>query len=1094
MDEYPLVEVDLSTLKRAIGGGSYKKGCDYARHGAVRHVTWDAARALLHGTIRDDDGRDYRADVLFSVGGGRPARFARSRCSCPVRDNCKHVVALVHAVLPPEPAAALAPAAGPERASAFGQAPAPWAPEVAASPVRPVAIELGLTGETGLARCLAARLVQQDQRGGWVPGDLSWGNLDTEGYLADHGDQPVQLLRDLYRLYQGPGGREANGHDSWIDVSAITSPKLWPLLGQVAAAGLPLVYRDPAGGRPEVREATFHLDVTARPGGGLLITPVVRASDRELAVPVALIGANAQGAVCVDRTAVTAAEPASWTFWLARLSRPIPDHLHELAVDGRMEVSPDGVSAFCEQHYPWLSREADLISSDGSFVPPVTSGPDLVASVWSGPDGEVEVSWEWAYQVGGSQRRAPMEDFAPDGQYRSRAAEARLLARLDLPVRRYGLGFDSQPGVKLPVLAPRTLLTGEDAKRFAAGLIPQLIRQPGLIVEFSRAPASQRRAGAALRITAATDEGAGHHDWFDLDMQVTLEGHSVPFRDVFVALLRGDSYLLAPDRRRLPLDQPELRALARLIHEGAALDDPGPTRTDRLQAGLLSELSTLSVAGDQAPEWRERVECLLAGGQPSAADLRTDLPTGLGAELRPYQRDGFEWLAYLWKNRLGGILADEMGLGKTLQCLALLSHARRQDPTAAPFLIVAPTSVMANWVAEAAWVTPDLRVVRLAHTCAVLGRSLDQLAAGADAVVTSYDLLCLDYPEYAQHGWSGLLLDEAQQVKNRQSKKYQCVLRLRVPVKIAITGTPLENNLMELWSLLSITAPGRFPSPDRFFASYARPVEDEGRDEPLATLRTQIRPVFMRRTKKQVTACLPPRQEEVLTVSLHESHRHVYQTRLQRVRQDILSQGNGLSADRSTIIRSLTLLRRLSLHAGLVDDAYADVPSAKIDVLLGQLRQLADGGHRALVFSQFTGFLGKVRAQLDAEGMPYCYLDGGTRRRDGVIKMFKHGAAPVFLISLKAGGTGLNLTEADHCFLLDPWWNPATEAQAIGRVHRIGQTRPVRVCRLVARETVEEKVLALQTRKAQLASSVMKDDGRAFGRALQADDLRGLLL
>jgi SNF2 family DNA or RNA helicase len=434
-----------------------------------------------------------------------------------------------------------------------------------------------------------------------------------------------------------------------------------------------------------------------------------------------------------------------------------------------------------------------------------------------------------------------------------------------------------------------------------------------------------------------------------------------------------------------------------------------------------------------------------------------------------------------------------MGLGKTLQCLAMISHARQQDRAAAPFLIVAPTSVMANWVAEAAWFTPDLNVVKVVQTTGRLRRSLNDLAEGADAVVTSYDLLRLDFDAYAELGWSGLLLDEAQRVKNRQSKIYRCALQLPVPVKIAITGTPLENNLMELWSLLSITAPGLFPSPDRFFGRYARPIEDQSDDGPRAQLQGQIRPLMMRRTKNQVAATLPDKQEEVLSVALYEPHRRVYRMRLARVQHDVMGLGNGPGADRTTMIRSLTLLRRLSLHAGLVDDDYADLPSAKIDALLGQLRELTGCGHRALVFSQFTGFLGKVRSQLEVEGMPYCYLDGKTQNRAGVIRRFRFGEVPVFLISLKAGGTGLNLIEADRCFLLDPWWNPATEAQAIDRVHRIGQRRSVKVYRLVAKDTVEEKVLELQARKAQLFSSVMMDDARAFGRAFDTDDLRGLL-
>ena len=247
----------------------------------------------------------------------------------------------------------------------------------------------------------------------------------------------------------------------------------------------------------------------------------------------------------------------------------------------------------------------------------------------------------------------------------------------------------------------------------------------------------------------------------------------------------------------------------------------------------------------------------------------------------------------------------------------------------------------------------------------------------------------------------------------------------------------------------------------------------------------------MRRTKEQVAADLPEKQEQVLEVELHPDHRRLYQTHLQRERQKVLGLLSDINHNRFTILRSLTLLRQLSLDAGLVDPEYADVPSAKIDALLEQISDVAGSGHRALVFSQFTRFLRIARARLEANGVECCYLDGSTVNRPDVIASFKEGTAPVFLISLKAGGFGLNLTEADYCFLLDPWWNPATEAQAVDRTHRIGQTRNVMVYRLIAAGTIEEKVMALKARKAELFSSVIDSDG-AFSASLSVDDIRAL--
>jgi SNF2 family DNA or RNA helicase len=302
----------------------------------------------------------------------------------------------------------------------------------------------------------------------------------------------------------------------------------------------------------------------------------------------------------------------------------------------------------------------------------------------------------------------------------------------------------------------------------------------------------------------------------------------------------------------------------------------------------------------------------------------------------------------------------------------------------------------------------------------------------------------------------------------------------------------MENNLMELWSLLSITAPGLFPSPTRFERYYRTPIEKAKDTELLAQLRRRIRPLMLRRTKEQVLTDLPDKQEQVIELELNARHRKVYQTHLQRERQKVLGLLGDLDQNRFEIFRSLTLLRQASLHAALIDPKYAKVPSTKLDVLMDQLHDIVGDGHRTLVFSQFTRFLGAARQRLDAAGIEYCYLDGKTRKRAAVLAKFSSGAVPVFLVSLKAGGFGLNLTEADYCVLLDPWWNPATEAQAVDRIHRIGQTKKVMVYRLVAKDTIEEKVMALKGAKAALFSSVMDDGGFESG-ALTEADIRGLL-
>jgi SNF2 family DNA or RNA helicase len=510
-------------------------------------------------------------------------------------------------------------------------------------------------------------------------------------------------------------------------------------------------------------------------------------------------------------------------------------------------------------------------------------------------------------------------------------------------------------------------------------------------------------------------------------------------------------------------------------------------RISRYQVGWWDELCEVGVVQHQAASWAAHIDALRSVDSIGAVGV----PTKPTANLRPYQQDGFHWLSFLWEHDLGGVLADDMGLGKTLQALALVCHARHRDPGGAPFLVVAPTSVVPGWVGEARRFAPELSVIGVTDTLRRSGRSIDEVVEGADVVVVSYTLLRLDSDAYHSIGWAGLFLDEAQHAKNHRSKIYSCLRQLPAPFKVAITGTPMENNLMELWSLLSITAPGLFPSPKRFEQQWAAPIR-KGDAERLTRLRRRIRPLMKRRTKEAVARDLPAKTEHVLAVELHARHRKVYDTHLQRERQRVLGLLKDFEKNRFTILRSIMVLRQLSLHAGLVDERHAGIPSAKVEALVEHLREAADGGHRALVFSQFTTFLRLVRDRLDAEGLTSCYLDGRTRKRQDVIERFRRGDDPVFLISLKAGGFGLNLTEADYCFLLDPWWNPAAEAQAVDRTHRIGQTRPVVVYRMVSASTIEEKVVALADRKAALFRSVV-DDGDPFSGALTADDVRGLL-
>jgi SNF2 family DNA or RNA helicase len=339
-----------------------------------------------------------------------------------------------------------------------------------------------------------------------------------------------------------------------------------------------------------------------------------------------------------------------------------------------------------------------------------------------------------------------------------------------------------------------------------------------------------------------------------------------------------------------------------------------------------------------------------------------------------------------------------------------------------------------------------------------------------------------------------MVLDEAQFVKNRRSRTHQVARTVQAPFRLAITGTPMENSLDDLWSILALAAPGLFGAASIFRQRYTLPIETGEHPDRMDVLRRRIKPFLLRRTKELVAKELPPKQEQVWKVELDEEHRALYDSVLQRERKKVLGLiEEDLDRNRFIVFRSLTLLRMMALDPAIVDeDQYGEVMSSKLVALFDRLDEVLGDGHRVLLFSQFTSYLQRVAAELDKRSVPYAYLDGSTRNRADVVDGFREGDTPVFLISLKAGGFGLTLTEADYVFLLDPWWNPAAENQAVDRAHRIGQDKHVMVFRMVAGDTIEEKVLALQQKKADLFAS-LTDDGSAFREGFTVEDIRELL-
>lgn len=839
---------------------------------------------------------------------------------------------------------------------------------------------------------------------------------------------------------------------------------------------------------------------------------------------------------------------------LIPLVEPLDAASEALISAGTVKIPAAERPAFQRDFLPALSRSVPALTPDPALALPAVTPPRLVLELTFDEEvrHDAQLGWHWEYPLNPFEadpehesgvQRLPVFGYPGEegGEVRDERFEARVLRSVRSVLAAH------------PALASleERRVEGWETRELLSAVLPKLRRISAVRVRFNGTPPEFVEATDAL-IEVTVTEG-NSRDWFGLGIAVKVNNWTVPFAQIFEALDRGADRILLGNGTYFSLRRPEFKTLRTLIAEARELDEAGgELRINRHQAGLFSELESLAVSVQTTRRWDEQVRSLLAlveaseareanpaegadkpAASPDTHDKRNNggvvrpnlnreypVPAGLRATLRPYQVEGYRWLTFLYEHRMGGILADDMGLGKTVQALALLAHAIEEHRAAAPvepfapFLVVAPISVITNWAAEAERFLPEAKVVTITETTA--GKTpLAERIAGAHLVLTSYTLLRMDEEAYtgyartlgrtvddstgeqsAPEGWGALLLDEAQFVKNTGTRAWSIARAMPARTKIAMTGTPLENNLMELWALLAIVADGLFPSARAFRDLYARPAES-GEDPAhaaatTARLRRRIRPLMLRRTKELVAAELPAKNDVRVNLPLAPGHRRIYDTHLQRERQKVLGLLEDMDKNRFTIFQSLTLLRRLALDAALIDpDAYEGVTSAKREYLVERLPELLAGGHRVLVFSQFTGYLKSIARALSEKGIDHLYLDGSTRNRAEVIEAFRAGAAPVFLISLKAGGFGLNLTEADHVFIMDPWWNPAAEQQAVDRIHRIGQEREVHVYRLVAEGTIEEKVMQLKASKAALFDAVVGESEFASA-TVTAEDVREL--
>ena len=646
---------------------------------------------------------------------------------------------------------------------------------------------------------------------------------------------------------------------------------------------------------------------------------------------------------------------------------------------------------------------------------------------------------------------------------------------------------------------------------FAFRVVPELRRDGWEVVETPKWP--YRLSDVAASLTVATQSEAGEsfqgNDWFSLGFQAEIGGKPVDVAPLVAAFL---------EQIRTDWDKvPDVETLAQHLAERPVYLDRGKQGYVALDLSPLAPLlhlflthhAELGALHPSDASVARLAEEALAGSNIRFADKAGILPlarslqalaeadsfappAGLNAQLRDYQAYGAAWMGSLLEAGFGGVLADDMGLGKTVQALALL-QARREAGAPGPALLIVPTSLLHSWQTQAAQFTPGLRLEVLHGT----GRkAMRDAALRSDLVVTTYPLLARDRDWLAAQDWPLIILDEAQTLKNPAAQMAKTLREIPARGRLALTGTPLENSLQDIWTLVDWVNPGLLGDRKRFQTLFRTPIEKHGNAVAQARLNRRLRPFMLRRTKEQVAAELPPRTEILDRVDLSKPQQALYETVRSamdaRVRDAIATRG--LAAARITVLDALLKLRQVCCDPALVktEAARSVTDSAKRARLRALLAELVAEGRRVLVFSQFVAMLRLIEADLTDAGIPSLSLTGQTQDRAGVLDAFARGDAPVFLLSLKAGGVGLTLTEADTVILYDPWWNPAVERQAMDRTHRIGQDKPVFVHRLVAAGTVEEKILDMQARKQALADALFDENGGAAETLLDEATLQDL--
>lgn len=581
-----------------------------------------------------------------------------------------------------------------------------------------------------------------------------------------------------------------------------------------------------------------------------------------------------------------------------------------------------------------------------------------------------------------------------------------------------------------------------------------------------------------VKASVTFDIVASEIDWFDLKIAINVEGLDLTMKEIRALVAARGGFVRMKNggwlRLEIDLTQQQAEAVNRLGLDPFDLSG----ETHRLHVLQLSEPIAKEVFDQSA--WEMICE------RSASLKLQVDpaVPDNLQATLRPYQIEGFNFLSYLSTNQFGGILADDMGLGKTVQAITWLLWLRNQfGDNPPPSLVVCPKSVLDVWAGEAKKFAPGLRVQILRNKAEL---DMAQIRADVDVLVLNYSQLRVNSDHLVTQKWLTIILDEGQQIKNPDSKAAKAARQMEADNRLVLTGTPIENRLLDIWSLMAFAMPGVLGSRKYFRERFDRRKDPRCQER----LGARLRPFLLRRTKSQVAVDLPPRTEEDVYCKMDDLQEELYKAEVERIRQLLLSCGTdeALNRARFSVLQGLTKLRQICCHPGLYDRSKTHEGSAKFSALFYLLDQLREEGHKVLVFSQFVSMLEIIRDRLEDEERHYLMLTGQTKDRQSVIEQFQESKDPtVFLLSLKAGGTGLNLTAASYVVLYDPWWNPAVENQAIDRTHRIGQVNKVIAYRLLMRDSVEEKIRMLQQQKEAVSTGVLGEEG--FAKSLTRDDL-----